>query len=154
MENLYITKGLYPYGHKVLPVEVKKRTLKMIIIEPQDEVWKTNYKIGELGQEIFSTYEEAKQKIITWNLSTIERNNVENNYLLENNKDLVNNGTYWVVIHKWGIYKYSFHTLRVEDGEEVVQFICKKAKIDQEILKSDIRWLISDLPNIIDKINL
>jgi len=59
---------------------------------------------------------------------------------------------YWVVNYKNYDYKYAIKPIRIEDGENIVQFICKWAKLNEEFLESDIKWLISDLPNILDKV--
>ena len=55
--------------------------------------------------------------------------------------------------HNWKDYKYTLKYLREENGEKIVQFICKKAKMNEEFLEEDIPNLIKDLPNIFDTID-
>jgi hypothetical protein len=45
--------------------------------------------------------------------------------------------------------KYEYSLLPVKGKKEVVRFVCKAAKIDQEFLAEDIGALILDLPALI-----
>jgi len=61
--------------------------------------------------------------------------------------------THNTIQHNWKDYKYTIKYLREEDEQRVVQFICKKAKMNEEFLEEDIPGLIKDLPNIFDTID-
>jgi hypothetical protein len=60
----------------------------------------------------------------------------------------------WFVSHNGYNYKYTITPVGIEDWEHIVRFICKWAKINEEFLQSDIKELINDLPNILDKITI
>lgn len=61
--------------------------------------------------------------------------------------------THNTITHNWKDYTYTLKYLGEQEGEKVVQFICKKAKMNEEFLEEDIPELIQDLPNIFDAID-
>ncbi len=57
----------------------------------------------------------------------------------------------WVCIYNNYNYKYTINDLWIIDGDHIVQFICRWAKMNEEFLKEDIQGVIDDLPNILEK---